>query len=130
MLFILGQSETTESLMLTVVGMGVVFCALILLMIMVGVLHRVLAEKPAAPAPTSAAAPPPPTPPAESSDATDDQELIAVLAAAAATALGRSVQQIRVLRFTHASEQWASSGRHTLTTSHRPASQAPRSLRL
>lgn len=148
MIWILAESEMGEALVLTVVGIGVVFAALALLMFLIGLLQKLVRD------PLPAAAPPPKVPAKSTSAAHnmggatsgadggaggdggdggaggENPQLIVVLAAAAAAALGRSVESVRVLRYQSSSVQWSSSGRRSLTTSHRPTPQAPRTLRL
>jgi len=132
MILTLAQSEFSQSLVLTIVGMGVVFVALLILMVMVMALHMLLREH-IAPAKPTPVKPQPteniPEPAATPTTPTRDDELIVVLAAAAAAALGTSADRVRVLRFRRASSHWSAAGRLGLTTSHRPVSRSPRSVR-
>ena len=126
----LAQSDIGAGLVLTVVGMGVVFSALIFLMVLVRVLAlgdaRPRRAKPAPPAPAASDDTPPAKP---DTKAPLDPTLIAVITAAAAAALGVGPDSIRVTRYRWTASDWQASGRRTLTTSHRPTSQAPRKLR-
>ncbi|MEM1213274.1 MAG: OadG family protein [Planctomycetota bacterium] len=118
----LAQNNLTEALVLTGVGMGVVFAALLLLMVMIMGLHRALGDRARpTPAVTRTPAKPQPktgTPQADASDMSD--ELIAVLTAAAAAVLGRPASAVRVLRFQRSNDDWAAAGRGSLTRSHQP----------
>ncbi|MEM6332840.1 MAG: OadG family protein [Planctomycetota bacterium] len=129
----LAQSEMTQGFMLTLVGMGVVFLALITLMLLIGGLIWLsgrMDRKPK-PKPAPAAASPAAATPAAPATPSDEpgEELIAVLAAAAAAALGRPVGTVRLVRFRRASDDWQAGGRRALTTAHRPASHPTRKLR-
>ncbi|MEM1208710.1 MAG: OadG family transporter subunit [Planctomycetota bacterium] len=126
----IAQSELGLGLVLTLVGMGVVFASLVVLMVMVHGIGKALEER-TRPAP---AASPPATPPAKAArepaaPAAADNELIAVLAAAAAAALGTSPANVRVIRFRRWSGEWSAFGRVNLTQSHRPVSRAARTFR-
>jgi len=134
MTLMLAQSETGLALVLTLVGMGVVFAALIVLMVMVAGLQKALAERPpkASPTPPATTAPSPAGKPADTAapqPVADDEQLVAVLAAAAAAALNTSASNVRIIRFQRWSGEWSAFGRVNLTQSHRPNPRPPRTLR-
>lgn len=115
-----------EGVVLMIVGMAVVFCALLLLMAVIAGIKRT----DAAPA-TASTAPKPaaPSTPAPSRTATEEMaagispQTIAVLAAAATAALRQRVriQRVNVLsRGGRTGGAWTQSGRRTIMTSHRP----------
>lgn len=103
-------------LLLMVVGMGVVFGALLVLMAVVALMGRLLADQPT-PAPATAPAPQPAKP---ASDQLADARLIAVLTAAATAALGRRAAIHGVRLVTRRDRAWAQQGRRSIMTSHRP----------
>ncbi|MEM6553097.1 MAG: OadG family protein [Planctomycetota bacterium] len=116
----LAQNNLLEALVLTAVGMGVVFAALLLLMVMIQGLHRAVGDRPK-PVKPIAVKPKPTTAPATSGDTPMGDELIVVLTAAAAVVLGRPASAVRVLRFRQANDDWAAAGRGSLTRSHQPS---------
>ncbi|MEM6393361.1 MAG: OadG family protein [Planctomycetota bacterium] len=130
----LAQNNLLEALVITSVGMGVVFAALLLLMVMIHGLHRAVGDRPN-PVKPAPAKPKPTATPAASGDDPMGDELIAVLTAAAAAVLGRPASAVRVLRFRQSNDDWAAAGRGTLTRSHQPSKTlsppaSPRSRRL
>jgi sodium pump decarboxylase gamma subunit len=130
---LLAQSETTLSLVLTLVGMAVVFTSLVVLAMAVQVLKLASGQRQQRPEPPAAGVGPASPGPASSTPASpqsDPGELVAVLAAAAAAALGRSPQTVRLVRFKRSGDDWQAAGRRALLTSHRPTTQQPRKLRL
>ncbi|MEM7681007.1 MAG: OadG family transporter subunit [Planctomycetota bacterium] len=117
----LGQSELQQALTLTLVGVGVVASALVILMLTVIALGRLLRDKPAQPKPVAtpspaaaATAPVVKTAPPTAGEPAEDPLLVVVLAAAAAAALGRPAGSVRVRRFARASDDWVAAGRRTL----------------
>jgi sodium pump decarboxylase gamma subunit len=117
-----------ESLQVTVLGMGVVFVVLVLLMYIIKIMEKVMyrvGQKDAAPikaapeqpasAPKPAAAPEP-----VSADAGSDMELVAVIAAAAAASMGVSPSDLvirRIVRLPETAPVWSLSGRAELMAS-------------
>ena len=122
----------TDGLMLLVVGVSVVFAALVLILVTIKLLGRVdtaielSGRKPAGAkyAPGGEDAPPvasPSQPGPAGTSGSPGPELIAVLAAAATAALRRPVRVTRV-RFVSAAPApgWVVAGRGGIMTSHRP----------
>ncbi|MEQ9460939.1 MAG: OadG family protein [Phycisphaeraceae bacterium] len=104
-------------LLLMVVGMGVVFGSLLMLMTVVALMQRVLAEAPA----VVVTPPREPTPVvAASSGGGVDGALVAVLTAAATAALGRQARIHGVRLVARRDRAWAQQGRRSIMTSHRP----------
>ncbi|QDU72793.1 OadG family protein [Mucisphaera calidilacus] len=113
------MSPLTEGVMLTIVGMTVVFGSLIVLLFLVRLIGAALSdrEKPVA-APAAAAVSTAPAP--ASSGGVDDGALIAVLSAAAAAVVGRRVRIQGVRMVTRRDRAWSQQGRRSIMTSHRP----------
>jgi len=134
-MIILADSLIAEAVSLTLVGMGVVFLALLVLLGVVLVLQTVLGDKPERKADVPPATPAPGSPKAAAvpqaaaTQPPDDQELIAVIAAAAAAVLGKPARAVRVTRFIQASDDWLARGRHALAASHHPTMQPQRKTR-
>lgn len=111
------MSPMTEGVMLTIVGMVVVFASLIVLLFLVRLIGALLAEKPK---PVVAAAPAAPAS-APASTGTDEGELIAVLTAAATAVIGRRVRVQGIRMVSRRDRAWAQQGRRSILTSHRPS---------
>ncbi|WP_432798235.1 OadG family protein [Poriferisphaera sp. WC338] len=108
------EDMVTGGLTLMFVGMGVVFTALILLMITIKALNTFLAEKPkAVPAPAPIANTP------KSNDEIEP-EVLAVISAAVAAVVGGSHKIRRVDVLYKQGTAWARQGRRSIMTSHRP----------
>jgi sodium pump decarboxylase gamma subunit len=129
-LLLLAQAELTQSqrlneaLILMLVGMGVVFLALILLWAVIAIIDR-LSDRSAAQAQAEGEAEPAPAPaPAAAPEPTPgeavDPELLAVLTAAATAVLHRHVRISRVHFVRRHDEAWAREGRRDVMTSHHP----------
>jgi len=115
----LSQVDTTDpvtmGLTLMVVGMLIVFVALVLLMAVIRLIDMATAGS--APATEPAAAPKPVAPVEEEGV---NEELLVVLAAAATAALRRSVRVRRVRLVKRSDGSWVAGGRQGIMTSHRP----------
>jgi|GEM_PF-1937274 len=101
----------------TVVGMGVVFCVLIILFLCVTLLAKVTEKSAAGKRPKPAAAvpvaPTVPAAPAPVKDKALDAKTVAVIMAAVSAALGRPAEQLRFRAVRHEGGQrsaWASEG--------------------
>ena len=124
MIWTLAQSivfveDLVPALMLMVVGMLVVFAALLLLLAAIWSLDRIAGErKPVKTAATEAVA----TEAAAPTDAlaTDDPRLIAILTAAATATLKRSVHVTHVKQIHHPDHGWVDAGRHDVMSHHSP----------
>lgn len=115
------ELELMDGISLMVVGMGVVFFALITLWALLGLLgfRRAEAPKPAV-APQPAA--PAPAPAASAAPASQDEitpEIYAMITAAVVAVAGRRarIQRVRFVR--QADESWAIHGRQAIQASHR-----------
>ena len=114
-----------DGVTLLVVGMGVVFLALLLLMVMISGIAKAQAALRPGYDPDDFPLLITRKPQTPLSGAGDEQtitpELVAVLAAAATAALGRPVRVVRVERYRRDhDEAWKQQGRHVLMTGHRP----------
>lgn len=101
-----------QGLPLAIMGMVVVFCALITVVIFISNLPRLMALIEGKPAP---AKPAKPAAPAE-----DPDEVIAVIAAAVEAALGPGARVIHTQQLTPRELSWAQQGRFEHQTSHKP----------
>ncbi|HQD41865.1 MAG TPA: OadG family transporter subunit [Bacillota bacterium] len=118
-----------ESLQVTVLGMGVVFVVLVLLMCIIKIMEKVMYRggqkddapiKATAPEPPAAAPKPAAAPEPASADAGSDMELVAVIAAAAAASMGVSPSDLvirRIVRLPETAPVWSLSGRAELMAS-------------
>ena len=121
------QSELIEdALVLMLVGMGVVFMGLVVLMFVSNAIRAMCAEK-KAPAPAAATQATGPTStghsPVSATDNSFDPQLIAVLTAAATAALRRPVRVLSARNYLVKQDPghiWSQSGRRSIMTSHRP----------
>lgn len=120
------EGSLSDGLALMVVGMIVVFGALIVLLAIIAAMNHVMPDTPPAPATPQpapaarpmAAAPPPIT---KIDDGRIDNKLLAILTAAAATAVGQAVRVQGVQRLGTARQRaWSRSGRRHIMQSHRP----------
>jgi len=101
------DSKLADALILMLVGMSVVFTALILLWAVIVAVDR-LTGAPAEPTRAEEAAP------------SEQPHLIAVLAAAATAALGRPARVQRVRFLGYETTAWRQEGRRLVMTSHHP----------
>ena len=108
-----------NAVMLTLVGMLVVFVSLMLLLAAITLLNRLGAEKPQS-QPEAEPAPAPEAAAAETATQVTDPHLIAVLTAAATAALRRRVRVRRAHFVQTGNHTWAQLGRHEIMSSHRP----------
>lgn len=112
------ELELMDGITLMVVGMGVVFFALLTLWALLGVIGFRKAEqpKPALASPTAAPAAPVAVSPA---DDTITPEVYAIITAAVIAVAGRRarIQRVRFVR--QADESWAIHGRQAIQASHR-----------
>lgn len=118
-----------ESLQVTVLGMGVVFIVLVLLMCIIKIMEKVMYRveqkdavpiKGAAPEQPTAAPKPAAAPEPASADTGSDVELVAVIAAAAAAGMGVSPSDLvirRIVRLPETAPIWGLSGRSELMAS-------------
>ena len=128
--YTLAQADLTQGAILMVVGMVVVFVALVVLMGLIEVIHRFTREKQSAAIPAPAAPAAPAGKPetthdiatmAPASGTGHDPHMIAVLTAAATAALRRPVA-VRSARLVspQPDSAWARQGRRSIMVSHRP----------
>ena len=117
-------SWVTEGITLMVVGMGVVFSSLVLLLIVIKTLNTGLAEKPKAVVASTTPAPAPASEPAAKTTDGIEPEVLAVISAAVAAVVGGShrIRRVDVLTGQHTGSNWARHGRRAIMTSHRPKS--------
>ena len=127
-----GVQLADEGAVLMVVGMAVVFMALIVLFFLVEGIKTAVAEKPK-PTPTPAPSPgpglhsgsaqagSPAAPPAPGAPDAISPERVAVITAAAVAVLKKRVRVTRVTRMGRpAGQQWKQQGRRSLVSGHRP----------
>ena len=119
----LTTEQITGGLVLMVVGMGVVFSALILILWAIKGMNSALSKPAPAPAPAPAAAPAAAPAPAKPASDEEDPEILAVIAAAVAAVVRKPHRIRRVDSLTNAptGSNWARHGRRAIMTSHRPA---------
>lgn len=124
LLSILATATPTESallkgVVLMVVGMGVVFVALTVILGLILLVRKILEEKP-----VPATQPEQVSTPAQQPVQADDgvtPELVAVLTAAAVVATGKPVRLRRIaITGARSGDAWVAGGRQSLMGSHRP----------
>ncbi|QDU35387.1 oxaloacetate decarboxylase subunit gamma [Poriferisphaera corsica] len=115
----LTSEQLTGGIVLMIVGMGVVFSALILLLWAIKLMHAML-NKPA-PAPAVAAASVPVASAKAASDEIEPETLVVIAAAVAAIVRKpHRIRRVDSLTAQQAGSNWARHGRRAIMTSHRP----------
>ncbi|GAB6087612.1 OadG family protein [Alkaliphilus crotonatoxidans] len=105
------------SLQVTVLGVGIVFVALLLLYLVIQLMSNILAPRKALPQTKKPPVSPEVTEAAQEEPATDDGELVAVITAAVAASLHTSTHNIvvkNIVRRGHPTSPWANNGLHNL----------------
>lgn len=108
------DGSLSDGLALMIVGMLVVFVALVVLLAIIAAMNRLMPDPPdtaLTPAPNQR----------QINDGWIDEKLLAVIAAAATAAVGQAVQVQAVRRLsTDEQRAWSRSGRRRIMQSHRP----------